>query len=44
VSNADDGDGHGTVSADDVAADGTLTPVAGSPFADRQASIRALQR
>jgi DNA-binding beta-propeller fold protein YncE len=36
VSNAHDGPGDGTVSAYDVAADGTLTPVAGSPFADGQ--------
>src|SRR6266576_2531461 len=36
VSNAHDGPGNGTVSAYDVAADGTLTPIAGSPFADFQ--------
>jgi len=36
VSNAHNGAGNGTVSAYDVAADGTLTPVAGSPFADNQ--------
>ena len=34
VSNAHDGAGNGTVSAYDVAADGTLSPVSGSPFAD----------
>lgn len=36
VSNAHDGPGLGSVSAYDVAADGTLTPVPGSPFADFQ--------
>jgi 6-phosphogluconolactonase len=36
VSNAHDGAGNGTVSAYTVAADGTLTPIAGSPFADNQ--------
>lgn len=36
VSNAHDGAGNGTVSVYDVAADGTLTPIAGSPFADLQ--------
>jgi len=36
VSNAHDGPGNGTVSAYNVAANGVLTPVAGSPFADLQ--------
>jgi DNA-binding beta-propeller fold protein YncE len=36
VSNAHDGGGNGTVSVYDVAADGTLTAIAGSPFADFQ--------
>jgi len=36
VSNAHDGPGNGTVSAYNVAANGVLTPVAGSPFADMQ--------
>ncbi len=36
VSNAHDGAGNGTVSVYDVAADGTLTAIAGSPFADFQ--------
>ncbi len=36
VSNAHDGPGNGTVSVYDVAADGTLTAIAGSPFADLQ--------
>jgi len=36
VSNAHDGAGAGSVSVYDVAADGTLTAVAGSPFADFQ--------
>ena len=36
VSNAHDGPGKGTVSAFNVARDGTLTPVASSPFADLQ--------
>jgi 6-phosphogluconolactonase len=36
VSNAHDGAGNGTVSVYDVAADGTLTAIAGSPFADLQ--------
>jgi 6-phosphogluconolactonase len=36
VSNAHDGAGNGTVSVYDVAANGSLTPVAGSPFADLQ--------
>ena len=34
VSNAHNGVGNGTVSAFDVAADGSLNPVGGSPFAD----------
>ena len=36
VSNAHDGAGAGSVSVYDVAANGTLTAVAGSPFADNQ--------
>jgi 6-phosphogluconolactonase len=36
VSNAHDGPGAGTVSAYDVAADGTLTSIGNSPFADNQ--------
>jgi len=36
VSNAHNGAGLGTISAFTDAADGTLTPVAGSPFADQQ--------
>jgi 6-phosphogluconolactonase (cycloisomerase 2 family) len=36
VSNAHDGANNGTVSVYDVASDGTLTPVAGSPFPDGQ--------
>lgn len=36
VSNAHDGAGNGTVSAYDVAADGTLSAISGSPFADLQ--------
>lgn len=36
VSNAHDGAANGTVSVYDVAADGTLTAIAGSPFADLQ--------
>lgn len=36
VSNAHDGAGNGTVSVYDVAADGTLTAITGSPFADNQ--------
>jgi 6-phosphogluconolactonase len=36
VSNAHDGPSNGTVSAYDVASDGALTPIAGSPFADFQ--------
>jgi 6-phosphogluconolactonase len=36
VSNAHDGAGQGSVSAYNVATNGTLTPVAGSPFADGQ--------
>lgn len=36
VSNAHDGAGNGTVSAYHVAADGTLTAITGSPFADLQ--------
>jgi 6-phosphogluconolactonase len=36
VSNAHDGAGNGTVSVYDVAADGKLTAIAGSPFADLQ--------
>jgi 6-phosphogluconolactonase len=36
VSNAHDGAGNGTVSAYDVAADGTLTSIGSSPFADGQ--------
>ncbi len=36
VSNAHDGAGAGSVSAYDVGADGTLTAIAGSPFADNQ--------
>jgi 6-phosphogluconolactonase len=36
VSNAHDGPGAGSVSVYDVATDGTLTAVAGSPFADNQ--------
>jgi 6-phosphogluconolactonase len=36
VSNAHDGAGNGTVSAYDVAADGTLTSIGNSPFADGQ--------
>jgi len=36
VSNAHDGAGNGTVSVYEVAADGTLTAIAGSPFADFQ--------
>ena len=36
VSNAHDGAGNGSVSVYDVAADGTLTAIAGSPFADNQ--------
>jgi DNA-binding beta-propeller fold protein YncE len=36
VSNAHDGAGAGSVSVYDVAADGTLTPIGGSPFADNQ--------
>ena len=36
VSNAHDGAGAGSVSVYDVAADGTLTAIAGSPFADFQ--------
>jgi 6-phosphogluconolactonase len=36
VSNAHDGAGAGSVSAYDVAANGTLTAISGSPFADNQ--------
>jgi 6-phosphogluconolactonase len=36
VSNAHDGPGAGSVSVYDVAADGSLTALAGSPFADHQ--------
>lgn len=36
VSNAHDGPGNGTVSVYDVAVDGTLTAIPGSPFADLQ--------
>ena len=36
VSNAHNGDGNGTVSAFDVAADGSLSTVDGSPFSDFQ--------
>jgi len=36
VSNAHDGPGNGSVSAYDVAADGTLTPIGASPFANNQ--------
>lgn len=36
VSNAHDGAGNGSVSVYDVAPDGTLTAIAGSPFADFQ--------
>ncbi len=36
VSNAHDGAGNGTVSVFDVADDGTLTGISGSPFADGQ--------
>jgi 6-phosphogluconolactonase len=36
VSNAHAGAGNGTVSAYNVASDGTLNPIAGSPFADNQ--------
>src|SRR5438552_857701 len=36
VSNAHDGPGNGTVSAYNVAANGVLSPVSGSPFADMQ--------
>ena len=36
VSNAHDGPGNGSVSAYSVAANGVLTPVTGSPFADLQ--------
>jgi 6-phosphogluconolactonase len=36
VSNAHDGPGAGSVSVYDVAADGSLTAIAGSPFADNQ--------
>jgi 6-phosphogluconolactonase len=36
VSNAHDGPGAGTVSAFDVAGDGTLTSIGSSPFADEQ--------
>ena len=36
VSNAHDGAGAGTVSVYDVASDGTLTAISGSPFADNQ--------
>jgi 6-phosphogluconolactonase len=36
VSNAHDGPSAGSVSAYDVAADGTLTPIGNSPFADNQ--------
>lgn len=36
VSNAHDGAGAGSVSVYNVAADGTLTPISGSPFADNQ--------
>jgi 6-phosphogluconolactonase len=36
VSNAHDGPGNGSVSVYDVAADGTLTAISGSPFADNQ--------
>jgi 6-phosphogluconolactonase len=36
VSNAHDGPGNGSVSAFDVAADGTLTSIGASPFADNQ--------
>jgi 6-phosphogluconolactonase len=36
VSNAHDGPGAGSVSVYDVAADGTLTPITDSPFADNQ--------
>ena len=36
VSNAHDGAGNGSVSVYDVAADGTLTAISGSPFADNQ--------
>jgi 6-phosphogluconolactonase (cycloisomerase 2 family) len=36
VSNAHDGAGAGSVSVYDVAADGSLTAISGSPFADHQ--------
>jgi 6-phosphogluconolactonase (cycloisomerase 2 family) len=36
VSNAHDGAGNGSVSVYDVASDGTLTAISGSPFADNQ--------
>jgi 6-phosphogluconolactonase (cycloisomerase 2 family) len=36
VSNAHDGAGNGSVSVYDVAADGTLSAISGSPFADTQ--------
>ena len=36
VSNAHDGPGAGSVSVYDVAANGGLTPISGSPFADNQ--------
>lgn len=36
VSNAHDGPGAGSVSVYDVAADGALTPITGSPFANNQ--------
>jgi 6-phosphogluconolactonase len=36
VSNAHDGAGNGTISVYDVAGNGALTPIAGSPFADLQ--------
>jgi 6-phosphogluconolactonase (cycloisomerase 2 family) len=36
VSNAHAGAGNGTVSAFNVASDGTLSPISGSPFADDQ--------
>ena len=36
VSNAHAGAGNGTVSAFNVASDGALSPIAGSPFADQQ--------
>jgi len=36
VSNAHDGPGNGTISAYDVTRNGTLDPIDGSPFADKQ--------